>query len=77
MLGLFVKGCLPWVGPHTGAGKECEEEGAAETMRYELITTPVPLGLHSSACPEPNEMENIAFSRISSSNTIPTYFCLY
>jgi len=22
----FLENCLPWVGPHTGAGEECEEE---------------------------------------------------
>ncbi|KAK4816678.1 hypothetical protein QYF61_019914 [Mycteria americana] len=38
----FVNDCLPWVGPHAGAGVEREEEGAAETMRNELTTTPTP-----------------------------------
>ena len=42
MLEQFVEDCLPWVGPHAGAGEEHEEEGAAETMCDELTTTPVP-----------------------------------
>jgi len=37
-----MEDCLPWVGPHAGAGAECEEEGAAETMCDELTTTPIP-----------------------------------
>jgi len=27
----FMEKCLPWEGPHAGAGAEYEEEGAAET----------------------------------------------
>jgi len=34
--------CLPWGGPHTGAGEECEEEGAAKTMCDDLTTAPIP-----------------------------------
>ncbi|KAK4817118.1 hypothetical protein QYF61_027981 [Mycteria americana] len=41
MLEKFVEDCLPWVGPHAGAGEECEEsspeeEGAAERTCDEL-----------------------------------------
>jgi len=36
MLEQFLKNCLPWVGPHAGAGEECEEKGAAERMCDEL-----------------------------------------
>jgi len=42
MLEKFVEDSLPWEGPHTGAGEECEKEGAAETTCDELTTTPVP-----------------------------------
>ncbi|KAK4827778.1 hypothetical protein QYF61_021731 [Mycteria americana] len=43
----FVEDCLPWEGPHAGAGEECEEsspeeEGAAETTCDELTATPIP-----------------------------------
>ena len=38
----FMEDCLPWEGPHGGAGEECEEEGAAETTCDELTTTPIP-----------------------------------
>ena len=38
----FVEDCLPWEGSHAGAGEECEEEGMAETTRYELTITPMP-----------------------------------
>jgi len=56
MLEQFVKNCSPWEGvilekllkdcvswerPHAGAGEECEEEGVAETKRYEVTTTPI------------------------------------
>ena len=37
----FMKDCLPWDRPHTGAGEECEEEGAA-VMCDERTTTPIP-----------------------------------
>ena len=42
-----MENCLPWEGPHTGAGEECEEsspeeEGTAETTCDELIVTPIP-----------------------------------
>lgn len=30
MLKMFVKDCLPWVGPHIGAEEEYQEEGEAE-----------------------------------------------
>ena len=30
------------VGPHAGAGEECEEEGAAEMKHYELPLTLIP-----------------------------------
>jgi len=44
-----MEDCLPWEGPHAGAGEESEEEGAAETMCDGLTATPihhpfVPLG---------------------------------
>jgi len=47
MLDKFVENCLPWEGPHTGAGEECEdfspkEEGAAETVCDELTVTLIP-----------------------------------
>ncbi|KAK4810927.1 hypothetical protein QYF61_013335 [Mycteria americana] len=42
MLEQFVEDCLLWEGPHTGAGEECEEEEAAETMHDELTATPIP-----------------------------------
>jgi len=35
----FMEGCLPWEGPHNGAGEEHEEEGAA---CYELTATHMP-----------------------------------
>jgi len=43
----LVKNCLPWAGPHAGAGAECEEsspeeEGVAETTCDELTTTHIP-----------------------------------
>ncbi|KAM9590862.1 uncharacterized protein ACIBXB_005912 [Morphnus guianensis] len=38
----FMEDCLLWEGPHAGAGEECEEEGAAETMCDELTATPIP-----------------------------------
>jgi len=49
-----VQNCSPWegltlekfVGPHAGAGAECEEEGAANTTCNELIATLIP-------CPSP------------------------
>jgi len=28
----LVENCLPWVGPHAGAGEESEEEGMVKTM---------------------------------------------
>ena len=37
-----MEDCLPWEGPHTGAGEECEEEEVAETTHYELTATPIP-----------------------------------
>jgi len=40
--------CLPWDGPYSGAGEECEEEGAAETTCDELTTTPFPVPLPCS-----------------------------
>jgi len=45
----FLDNCVLWLGPHPGAGEECEEEGAVETMCGELTATPilqhpVPLG---------------------------------
>jgi len=30
------------VGPHTGVGEECEDEGVAEITCDELITAPIP-----------------------------------
>ncbi|PKU49492.1 rna-directed dna polymerase from mobile element jockey- hypothetical protein [Limosa lapponica baueri] len=38
----FVEDCLLWQGPHAGAGKNCKEEGEAETMCDELTATPNP-----------------------------------
>jgi len=43
----FKEDCLPWVGPHTGAGEECEElspepEGVTETTCDELNAAPIP-----------------------------------
>jgi len=38
------RSCL-WEGPHTGAGAECEEEGAAEMRGDELTTAPSPCPL--------------------------------
>lgn len=35
-LRVFVKDCLPWVGPHIGAEKENQEEGAVET-KYPFV----------------------------------------
>ena len=37
-----MEDCLLWVGPHTGAGEECEKEGAAETTCDELTPIPIP-----------------------------------
>lgn len=49
MLKQLMKGCISWEGPQAGLGKECKNEGAAETKCYELTTAhipclPVPLG---------------------------------
>ena len=46
--GPTLEDCLPWEGPHTGAGEECEKEGAAERMCNELIMTPVDPSLSHS-----------------------------
>jgi len=56
MLEKFMEDCLLWEGPHTGAGEECEEEGAAETKCDELTTTPIP---HPPALLRGEEAENI------------------
>ncbi|KAK4816051.1 hypothetical protein QYF61_011059 [Mycteria americana] len=40
-----MEDCLLWVGPHAGAGEECEEEGAAQTTHDELTATPIPCPL--------------------------------
>lgn len=45
----LTKDCILWEGLQTGPGKECKDEGAAETKCYELTTAhipwlPVPLG---------------------------------
>lgn len=42
----FVQECVPCVGFHAGAGKECEEEGASEAACDDLTATLflVPLG---------------------------------
>ena len=32
----FVEDSLPWVGPHAGAGEECEEEEVAEATYFSL-----------------------------------------
>jgi len=37
----FKEDCLPWEEPHTGAGEECEEEGAVEAICDELTATPI------------------------------------
>jgi len=42
MLEKLLEGCLPWEGPYTGAGEECEEEGVAERTSDELTPTPIP-----------------------------------
>jgi len=39
MLENFMEDCLLCVGPHSGAGEESEEEGAAGTM-YDELTSP-------------------------------------
>jgi len=44
MLEQFMEDCLLWEGPQTGAGEECEEEGAAE-MCHELTASPIPVPL--------------------------------
>jgi len=54
MLEQFVKDCIPWKGPHTGAEKACEKEGVAEKQSYGLTTTPTP---HLLAPPEGGEVE--------------------
>lgn len=38
----FVKYCVPWVGLHTGAGEEREEEGAVGTNYCNLTATCIP-----------------------------------
>lgn len=50
----FRKDCSLWEGLHAGAGEESEEEGVAETKRYELTVTPFP---HPSALLEGEEAE--------------------
>ncbi|KAK4826947.1 hypothetical protein QYF61_012796, partial [Mycteria americana] len=42
MLEKFMEDCLLWEGHHSGAGEECEEEGAVETTCDELTATPIP-----------------------------------
>jgi len=42
MLENFVENCLLWVGPHTGVGEECVEEGVVDTTCDELPVTPIP-----------------------------------
>jgi len=42
MLEQFVKNCIPWVGPHAGAGEKHEEEEVAEARCDELAATPIP-----------------------------------
>lgn len=39
---MFIKDYTPWKGPHTGAGKECKEETAAESMCGELTAPLIP-----------------------------------
>ena len=41
MLERLEKDSLPQKGPHTAAGKEHEEEEAAEGMSYELTAAPI------------------------------------
>jgi len=36
----LMEDCLPWVGPHTEAGEESEEEGAAERTCDKLTANP-------------------------------------
>lgn len=36
----FMKICILWEGPHTGAWEKCEEHGTARKC-YELIATPI------------------------------------
>ncbi|GAB0188261.1 hypothetical protein GRJ2_001291400 [Grus japonensis] len=47
MLEKFMEDCVLSEGPHAGAGEECEEEGAAETMRDELTATSFPRPIFS------------------------------
>lgn len=37
-----MKNYIPWEEPPAGAGKQHEEEGAAERKHYRLIAIPVP-----------------------------------
>jgi len=36
-----MESSLLWEGPHSEAGEECEEEGAADTMCDELTVAPI------------------------------------
>lgn len=55
MLEKFVEDCL-WEGPHTAAGEECEEEGAAETTHGKL-STPALKGENSGVKLNPGRRE--------------------
>lgn len=54
-----MEDCLVWVGPHTGAGKECEEsspeEEGAEATYDELTTAPICLPTMQLVCGEGRE----------------------
>ncbi|KAM9590860.1 uncharacterized protein ACIBXB_005909 [Morphnus guianensis] len=52
----FVEDCLPWEGPHAGAGGEFEEEGVEETTCDELTAIPVP---PSTCATQGEEVEKI------------------
>jgi len=40
--GAVLAGLYHWEGPHTGAGEQCAEKGAAEMKGYELTAIPIP-----------------------------------
>ena len=38
----ILEDCVPWEGPHAGAGEQREEDGAAERSCYGLSAAPIP-----------------------------------
>lgn len=38
----ILKDCSPWEGPHSGGGRQCEEEGVAERNSYGLTAALIP-----------------------------------